>query len=260
MKTKINIFIVFLILCFVLFSCQKEFSSLIAVPKQENELSLESYSDEQIYLKIVEQLAKSKCYFVEMNGTTTAKKGIITYKQLTNTKLYANDTIFFNEVVSNSSLVNHKHQVYVNHDNVSYFDSSNDGIIKTTKRRYIDKYGKVPSHQQVLNYVVNQNTIVKLYREYLENGYALTFQLDPSLSTIDLKKQMIEFGGLNKEPVFEEVYLIVNIDKHFELLSFSCKEKYQISKSLIGTMNCVQELHSTVYYDGYSEPNLNDFK
>ncbi len=259
MKTKINIFIVFLILCFVLFSCRKEPSSLIEVPKQD-ETSLESYSDEQIYLKIVEQLLKSKYYFVEMNGTTTAKKGIIPYKQITNTKLYANDTIFFNEVVSNSSLVNHKHQVYVDKDKVSYFDSSNDGIIKTTKSRYIDKYGKVPSHQNVLNYVVSQQSILKLYRETTENGYTLTFQLDPSSSTIDLKKQMIEFGGLNKEPVFEEVYLIVNIDKRFGLLSFSCKEKYQISKSLIGTMNCVQELHSIVHYDGYSEPNFNDFK
>ncbi len=260
MKTKTTIFIVFLMLCFVLFSCRKEPSSLVDVPRQENEISLESYSDEQIYLKIVEQLMKAKYYFVEMNGTTIAQKGIISYKQITNTKLYANDTIFFNEVVSNSSLVNHKHQVYVDKDDVSYFDSSNEKIVKTTKSTYIDRYGKIPNHQNVLNYVVNQQSIQQLYRTQLENGYTFTFQLNPNLSTVDLKKQMIEFGGLNKEPVFEKVYLIVNTDNNFQLLSFSCKEKYQISKSLIGTMNCVQELHSIVHYDGYREPNLKDFK
>ena len=73
---------------------------------------------------------------------------------------------------------------------------------------------------------------------------------------------MVMFGALDKEPVFTYIELKIFIDEEFNITAFENIEKYKIVKTVLGiknTMECTQKLNSTIIYDNYELPNLNDF-
>lgn len=236
----------------------------------ENELehkksTLDNYTDLEIINKVLQNLELEDAYYVETSGETNAKC-IVNYTQSTNTSLYYCDNKFYNDIASNSSLVNHSHKLLLNGNSVSYYDSAkkDDGLIKESADEYLNTYGILPSHQGIFHYIVKEDYIIDSSRSFTEKGFKVTYHFKPDESTSEIRKQMMIFGGLVEEPKYEKIELIIEIDENCKLIAFTNKESYKIVKKIpiFGktTMNCTQTLYSKVHYSDYSQPDLSTFK
>ncbi len=225
---------------------------------------LDGYTDFEIINKVLETLALEDAYYVETTGETNAKC-VVNYTQTTNTGLYFKDNKFYNDIASNSSLVNHTHQLLVDGSSVCYYDSDkkDEGLIRETLDEYLEVYGIVPSHEEIFHYIISDNNIISSKRSFTNEELMITYTLKPDQATENIRKQMQVFGGLVEEPNYEVVELTIYIDEAFKLLSFRNNEKYKIVKKvpLLGktTMSCTQTLYSKVYYTGYDEPDISIF-
>ncbi len=248
----------------MLLSCSENHESGGEKNLPQKTTKIDGYTDLEIINKVLETLALEDAYYVETTGETAAKC-VINYTQTTNTGVYFKDNKFYNDIASNSSLVNHTHQLLVDGSRVYYYDSDkkDEGLIREDLENYRKVYGVVPSHDGVFHYVISENNIISSKRSFTENELMITYTLKPDQSTENIRKQMKVFGGLVEEPTYESVELTIYIDEAFKLLSFRNNEKYKIVKKvpLLGktTMNCTQTLYSKIYYTGYDEPDISMF-
>lgn len=257
MIKKFSIFILLfsIVLCT---SCTKENDE-----KKDNQNILEDYTDIDIINFILDNLKAKNDYYILTTGKTSSKLGIITYNQNTETSIYFQNNEFFNIINSTSSLVSHHHKLYLNGDLVKYVDSDKTsfGVIETTKNDYINEYGKVPSLELLFNYVINSDTILYSKKDSSDEGYLITYYLDPVSSVVNMTKQMMIFGGLVEQPKFKNVTLTIYFDQDFNILKYHSNETYTIVKKIITnqTMECHQELSSNIYYKDYKKPELINF-
>lgn len=214
------------------------------------------YTNEALLNSIIQDLTEKGNYYIETSGETIARRGLISYKQATTTKLYAMSDGFYSTMVTDSLFVKHEHRLRLENERVQYYDSDEKKVITKSITDYLDEYGKLPSHDTLFTYVVQDNTILSSARVVEGNICTITYQLDPVLSTIHLAKQMRRFGKLSQEPVFESVTLTIQIDSQLRLKCFDSIEKYQIEKDMLGKMMCTQHLSSKIYYEGYETPKI----
>lgn len=236
----------------------------VGCTKNENEESifLNEYSDIDILEKIVKKLEMHN-YYIASTGVTKAKLGLISYTQNTDTAIYYQNNEFYNIVNSTSTLVSHQHRLYVKDNLVKYMDSDKKslGLIETNVNEYLLEYGKIPTHDSIFNYVITSDTIMSCNRNFTNNSYQITYNLDPVKAVVNITKQMKVFGGLLSEPEFKSVSLTISFDEEFNLLQYSSIEDYVIMKKVITDtkMDCHQELNSVVYLENYNKPSLTDF-
>lgn len=214
------------------------------------------YTDEALLHFVIQSTKEMGTYYVETSGETTAHKGFISYKQTTSTKLYAIEKGFYSTMVTDSLFVKHEHRLLVENHQVSYYDSDEKKVITKSAADYIDEYGKLPSHDTLFTYVIQENTILGSTRVIERNICTITYQLDPAFSTAHLIKQMVRFGKLSKEPVFQSVTLTIQIDSQLRLKRFDSIDQYQIEKDVLGKLTCTQHLSSVIYYEGYDMPKI----
>lgn len=224
--------------------------------------ALDKYSDEDIIFKVITKLNDKRNYLVTAKGVTFAKLGFINYEQNTKTSLYAMDDVFYNDISSESTIVSHYHKLLSDGDSIKYYDSDNKKYIECTKDEYKNLYGRIPNYQNVFNYDITKDDIISTSRSKTDKTYIISYVLEPMKVSRDLRKQMVMFGALDKEPVFTYIELKIFIDEEFNITAFENIEKYKIVKTVLGiknTMECTQKLNSTIIYDNYELPNLNDF-
>lgn len=250
-------------ICYVLLCFNLLFIATGCNKESKNELaSFHEYSDFDILKEIINNLKKHD-YYIESSGVTKAKLGLIGYTQNTSTSLYYQNNEFYNIINSTSSLVSHYHRLYVCGNQVKYMDSDKSklGLIEASIDEYLLEYGKVPSHETIFNYVITSDTITSSSRNFQNNSYQITFNLDPVKGAQDTTKQMKVFGNLVMEPKFKSIALTIYFDEHFNLLQYKSIEDYVIVKKIITDtqMECHQELTSVVYLTNYNKPKLTDF-
>lgn len=214
------------------------------------------YTDEALLNLVIQNTKEIGTYYIETTGETIAHKGFISYKQTTSTKLYAMQDCFYSTMVTDSLFVKHKHKLLYENNQVQYYDSDEKGVMTKSVVDYIDEYGKLPSHDTLFTYMIQENIILNTTRIVEENTCTITYQLDPILSTAHLVKQMSRFGKLNKDPIFQSVTLTIQIDSQLRLKCFDSIEEYQIEKDMLGKMTCRQHLSSIIYYEGYDTPKI----
>lgn len=249
----------------MLVSCTKKDNEI----KDPNELPIENsildkYSDYEIISKAMQKNYERDNHLITTEGVTDAKFGFISYTQKTTTSLYFMQDKFYNDISSTSSIVNHYHRLILTSNDVKYYDSDNDNITTTTLDEYKNIYGKVPSHTTFFNYNIDESTIISSKRNFTNKRFEITYNLEPEKAMGDIAKQMMMFGGLSEEPKFKSITLTIRVDEDLNILSFKNVEVYTIVKDIpvVGTskLNCVQTLNSKVYYNDYSEPDLNEFE
>ncbi|MCM1260003.1 MAG: hypothetical protein NC182_03600 [Prevotella sp.] len=223
-------------------------------PVMINKNIFSDYTNEALLKHIIQSLTEKGNYYIETSGETIARKGLISYKQATATQLYAMPEGFYSTMVTDSLFVKHEHRLYYDNQLVQYYDSDEKKVITTSAKDYLDEYGKLPSHDTLFTYLIQDNTILNATRVIEGDICSITYQLDPVLSTIHLAKQMRRFGKLSQDPIFQSVTLTIQIDKQLRLKCFDSVEEYQIEKDLLGKMMCTQHLSSQIYYDGYEIP------
>lgn len=226
------------------------------LPPVLNQTIFSNYTDEAILKYIIQSLTEKGNYYIETSGETIARKGLISYKQTTTTKLYAMPEGFYSTMITDSLFVKHEHRLYLHHQQVQYYDSDEKEVITTSAPSYVEEYGKLPSHETLFTYWMAEETIVSSTRVVEGKRCTITYELDPILSTSHLAKQMRRFGKLSQDPVFQSVTLTIQIDSQLRLQSFDSIEQYQIEKDRLGKMTCTQHLSSNVYYDGYENPTI----
>ena len=225
-------------------------------PVMMNKNIFSDYTNEALLEHIIQSLTEKGNYYIETSGETIARKGLISYKQATTTRLYATPEGFYSTMVTDSLFVKHEHRLQFDNQQVQYYDSDEKKVITKSAKDYLDEYGKLPSHDTLFTYLVQANTILSATRVVEENMCIITYQLDPVLSTVHLVKQMRRFGKLSQDPVFESVTLTIQIDSQLHLKCFDSIEQYQIEKDMLGKMTCTQHLSSQIYDDGYEIPNI----
>ena len=205
--------------------------------------ALDKYSDEDIIFKVITKLNDKRNYLVTAKGVTSAKLGFINYEQNTKTSLYAMDDVFYNDISSESTIVSHYHKLLSDGDSIKYYDSDNKKYIECTKDEYKNLYGRIPNYQNVFNYDITKDDIISTSRSKTDKTYIISYVLEPMKVSCDLRKQMVMFGALDKEPVFTYIELKIFIDEEFNITAFENIEKYKIVKTVLGiknTMECTQ--------------------
>lgn len=218
-------------------------------------------SDVEILEQSIKNLEKEENYFIEATGKTKAK-AFITYTQNTKTLLYYMNGKFYNKIDSTSALVDHHHELLCQEDIIKYYDSSQKEVLTKTIAEYRSEFGKVPNKRDIFNYRMETDAIISSSRNFQNDKYEITYNIDPEKIGDDLKIQMKAFGDLNENPIFNAITLIIEVDEEGKLLKFKNIEKYSIVKNVLGkpvTMPCTQELESIVYYNNYQTPTKGEY-
>ena len=197
------------------------------------------------------KLESSISYTSESSGTVVAKKGFISYNQVSVTKNYKHGDEFFSDNVSESAFVKLKHEVFYKNGGVAYRVSGGE-IVNAKLADYKEVYGVTP-HKLLAGHVFNQETILSVKLESVKNGlYTYSLVLDKDGANVLLKRQMKEFGNLGGYPSFTEntkAKLVIKED--LTPVTYSYESYYKISVAVLGNMDCTEK--NSISYSDFNE-------
>lgn len=174
-----------------------------------------------------------------------------------------NGNQYFEESVSKSSMIavgNRMYQSGVGADidvyqakkdtikiNETDIDAEYNESQKTTYKNsdYSDTFGK--TLDEVFIYLTSNETVKDSKVEKLNDGYSITVELDPDISTYFYKHQMKNVSNLDKYPVFEYVTINYLLTKDLML------KKCDIDEQYVATMIVDAPTHGTL--ETYFFPN-----
>ena len=174
-------------------------------------------------------------------GNTKANVGIMHYNQKIYGEEEKKDDVITLLSTSSSFFVDVYHKAIFDNGYVSYKNKEEDSETKVLYEEYRSIYGVIPS-EGFIGYIINSDTITGIIKN--DNNYKI--MLDNNSSTIYMAIQMKEFGGLNSNPIFKKIEL--SIDTNEVVTKVTLDSEYQISKSILGTMNCTQHLEIDFKY------------
>lgn len=179
------------------------------------------------------------------------------------TSIKENDS-YFNESISNSSLVKVAKRFYQIDDQVSIYsggvisstiaswDSSSLQEMSTEDFEYL--WGKTLDRSSI--YIVSSKTILDEGKvEKIGTNYKVTLNLDPIKSVIRYVRQMKMMSDLSRSPDFTSVNITYTLDQNLRLLNCDINENYEVWK--FGKHASSSHLTTTYYYQGSSIPDLN---
>lgn len=213
-------------------------------------ISTRKYADSQYHYSVVDG-------WVNASGIVQTIKG-------TSIK---NDTDYFNESISASSLVKVARRFYQNDMDVvevyhgtsiqngasaTWNESPNETL---TSKEYEETWGKTLQRTSI--YVVSSKTVLNSQLTTNDDGnYSVTVELDPVLSVIRYVKQMKSMSSLDRYPKFSEVNIEFEIDKNLTLLKTTVHEKYEVFK--LGLHKSDSVIEEAFYYD--QQIDIPDYK
>lgn len=197
---------------------------------------------------IEDRLNNIKSYTKETTGSTKAKLIFQFTQNLTSTTSRYNDYYSF-ESNSNSTLVNSYHKMLEHGKEIKYKENKNDEYTLIDQDSYIKSFGIVPSTNPLEGLILSKESIkeVTLIEENDNKEYKILF--DNEYATVNIKKQMIKFGGLKSSPVFSEIYVTYQIKDDFTPLSLSFHSSYTVDFGGFKNVKCTQNYSSTFNYD-----------
>ena len=221
----------------------------------------DSYDAETVIYAVVGKIKSYSTYTTRSTGSSVAKKGFITYTQNTECTKVKNGDEYYTDSVSNSTLVNTRHEVMVKNGKAAY--RNNSGTIDTaTYDDYLDIYGVTPD-KTISGHVFNHDSIRYAVLEKAEGDtYTYKIVLDKDLAHALIVKQMKMVGGLDGYPVFtKDTEATLVIKKDFTPVSYSYHSSYNISIAVLGDVGCTEE--NIVYFENINKevtlPDANAF-
>lgn len=259
-KNKIvALLLVFAIACcaFSVVACNDEKVTVpAAVAGKDTEVSSlknapDSYDAETVIYAVVGKIKSYSTFTTKSTGTSVAKKGFITYTQNTECTKVKNGDEYYTDSVSNSTLVNTRHEVMVKNGKAAY--RNNSGTIDTaTYDDYQAIYGVTPD-KTISGHVFNHDSIRYATLEKTENDtYTYKIVLDKDAAHALIVKQMKMVGGLDGYPIFtKDTEATLVIKKDFTPVSYSYHSAYNISIAVLGEVGCTEE--NTVYFENFDK-------
>ncbi len=211
----------------------------------------DSYDAETVIYAVVGKIKSYSTFTTKSTGTSVAKKGFITYTQNTECTKVKNGDEYYTDSVSNSTLVNTRHEVMVKNGKAAY--RNNSGTIDTaTYDDYQAIYGVTPD-KTISGHVFNHDSIRYATLEKTENDtYTYKIVLDKDAAHALIVKQMKMVGGLDGYPVFaKDTEATLVIKKDFTPVSYSYRSAYNISIAVLGEVGCTEE--NTVYFENFDK-------
>lgn len=217
----------------------------------------DSYDAETVIYAVVGKLDSYSTFTTRSSGTSVAQKGFITYTQNTQCTKVKNGNEYYTDSISNSTLVNTRHEVMVKNGKAAY--RNNSGTIDTaTYDDYLAIYGVTPD-KTISGHVFNHDSVRYAVLENVEGDtYTYKIVLDKDAAHALLVRQMKMVGGLDGYPEFtKDTEATLVIKKDFTPVSYSYRSTYNISIAVLGKVGCEEE--NTVYFENFnSEVTLPD--
>ena len=141
------------------------------------------------------------------------------------------------------------HDCYYHGDKVAYKNKGDDEYTASSLTDYLSIYGTYPFDGSIEGYIIANDTITSISKEKKGNNFAYTLVFDVDKATTNVKKQMVEFGGLGAEPTFSSISLVVTVQGDFTPVSIVLNSKYRAKKGV--TTNCSQKY--TVTFSNFNE-------
>lgn len=188
-------------------------------------------------------------YKSQSSGTSTAKKGIVSYTQTTTATAIKHGDEFYADTESHSAFVNFRHEAFAKNNNVAYRVNGKD-IKNVVRASYESVYGITPA-KLLTGHIYNQNTIVSASYKKVDGGYEYEVALDKNEANAKLAYQMKEFGGLGGYPVFNENTVVTIVIKDdFTPVSATYTSKYTVNVPVLGDMDCTE--NNTVTFSDFN--------
>lgn len=220
----------------------------------------DSYDANTAVYAALGKLESYTTYKSQSSGTSTARKGIVSYTQTTNAVTIKHGDEYYTDTESHSAFVNFRHEAFAKNNNVAY--RVNDGDIKNVLRSsYESVYGITPA-KLLTGHIYNQNTIVSVTGQKVNSNYQYAVTLDKNESNAGLSRQMKEFGGLGGYPVFnEDPVVTIVVREDFTPVSATYVSKYTVNVPVLGDMDCFETNTITFsHFNGNVEiPDTEDF-
>lgn len=105
--------------------------------------------------------------------------------------------------------------------------------------------------------IISSKTIINSSRTKNGDGYTISYELDPNYSTIRYRKQMVQTGGLDEEPFFHTMKIVMTIDSSLRLVSYETLEIYDTKKVALAK-DTEARIKQKYYYEHMDIPTLNE--
>ena len=174
--------------------------------------------------------------------------------------------IYFEENISQSSLVKAAHRFYQENDYIDYYKGKyvsptkanypDSGKREYTLKEFEDEWGD--TKDCICIYIISESTV--LDSKIKDNGdgtHTVAMELDPTLSVIRYVKQMKMTGGLSQEPIFHTVHLELTVDDNVTLQEINIEECYDVHM-VIDAKNSVGKVKQIFKYEEKEIPEVNE--
>lgn len=183
--------------------------------------------------------------------------------QSVNDKFIKYKDSYFDESISNSSLVHVAKRFYQDSDSIDVYNGSVTSSTSAsfdenskeiyTLEKFEEEWGKTLTRGSI--YIISSKTVEEGTITQNEDGnYEIYLKLDPTLSVMRYVKQMKKISDLGDYPVFSNVELTFTVDKTLTLLSSYVNENYEVNK--IGKHATNGTLTTTYNYEISEIPDL----
>ena len=173
--------------------------------------------------------------------------------------------IYFEENISQSTLVKAAHRFYQEGEGIEYYkgkyvnptkaDYPDSGHKEYTLEGFEDEWGGTKDCMCI--YIVSEATVIK--NQLIDNSdgtKTISADLDPTLSVIHYVKQMKMTGGLSQEPIFHSVHLDFKVDDQLRLLEIDIEECYDVHM-IIDAKNSIGKVNQVFKYEEREIPEVN---
>ena len=243
---RVGILVIILVLSFLICGCSRSGELEYINMDDENhsytkledkDFLISNFSIDEIPYVFLEKVSRLKIYEKETIGNTIAKK-VIEYNQEIHNLYISSTTEKHLTTKSTSTLANIYHEAYFKDDVVSYREKEKNEFSVISYEEYRSIYGFFPYDRLLEGFVLNEETIIEV-KELEKNKYKIS--IDGEKAGAYIKTQMKCFGSLSDYPSFSKVEITIYVDDNIAPISITLHEEYQVSKAILGKMNCTQD-------------------
>ena len=243
MKKIILILVVFII--FALVSCKNNQNSEIIISNEtrpyeklnEQDFDVALYDLNVIPIVFMERLYRLDSYTKHTVGKTIAK-AVVNYTQSIDNYYEKSSDKNYLLTKSSSLLLKVYHEAYFSNV-VSVRDSNKDEFSDLSYDDYNNIYGYTPDSYQVEGFILSHDNIISVEKT-IDNNYKVTIDGNKD-GSIRLKTQMKKFAGVNEDPDFVKVEIIIKMNNDFTPIDITFHSEYYINYSLLGRVLCIQD-------------------
>lgn len=148
-----------------------------------------------------------------------------------------NDDLYFNESISQSSIVSVAKRFYQEAGSVTTYDgkdikngssaswSEEDKSISNLEN-YEDEWGKTLKRSSI--YIISSKTVLNSEVNKEENNYVISLSLNPTTSVLRYVKQMEKMSDLSRKPEFTSIDMKITLDDELNLIRREIDEIYTV--------------------------------